>query len=316
MTSSLPAQCVYTPFDSGYYAFSVGLTPLGKDFGNGVADGHLFQFDDRFGVYQANKQSLRDSLQLYAGTTDSYTPDIASASCEAIARSLIERHPARFRLTEKSDEYMLNCLLTGDELRFDLDWLLLDDTRYVSALEALAPQIQEDIAVVHAPEPGADRLVACHVCAPSGWDPSEKLGKSFNEIHDPVPEMDSINAASVEMLHRLTRAGANQRFVWSVTFDEQLNRLPAKINAENRAPFDPKTGELFARVERQIVYGLPQVSSFLFTIRPYIYPVRVMSPNLQDTLKKAVLSQSPAMLKYKGIENSIEAFIEWFDRNA
>lgn len=316
MTSSLPAQCVYTPFDTGHYAFSVGLSPLGKDFDNGTADGHLFQFDDHFDIYRANKQSLRNSLQLYAGATDSYIPEISSASSEAIAGSLTEQHPDQFRLAEKRGEYILNCVLTGDELRFDLDWVLLDDTRYVSALDALASQIQEDIAILHAPEPGADQLVACHVCAPSGWDPSQKLGKSFVEIHDPVPEMASINAASVEMLHRLIRAGANQRFVWSVTFDDELNRHPAATNLVNQGSFDPKTGELFARIERQVIYGLPQVSSFLFTIRPYMYPVREMSPDLQNILKKAVLSQSPAMLIYKGIENSIEAIVEWFDRIA
>jgi hypothetical protein len=50
---------------------------------------------------------------------------------------------------------------------------------------------------------GEHRAVAFVCCHPSGFDPSEKLGKTLAEIHGPVPAYDKIGASMERYFARL-----------------------------------------------------------------------------------------------------------------
>jgi len=50
----------------------------------------------------------------------------------------------------------------------------------------IAKETDEDF-LIHRIKDGKDFLSSAHVCFASHWDPLDKIGKSFDEIHAPVP---------------------------------------------------------------------------------------------------------------------------------
>jgi hypothetical protein len=44
----------YFPIDKGVYEVAPGLRPLGANFGNGMADGWIFQLDSEWPRYREN----------------------------------------------------------------------------------------------------------------------------------------------------------------------------------------------------------------------------------------------------------------------
>ncbi|MFP6583178.1 MAG: heme-dependent oxidative N-demethylase subunit alpha family protein [Candidatus Hydrogenedentota bacterium] len=271
---SLPPQKLYTPFDTGQYSFHVGLETLSQD-------AQIFSIDDQLPRYRDNKEAIRKSNPGdHIGTKE-----ISAELHESVTRWLVGRtvdeHPEHFS----------------------------PDT--ATSFEEIALQLQEDLAIIHVPEKGEDRLVAVHVCAPSGWDPSEKLGKSFLEIHEPIPEMQHINKNADNMMRALTRQGIRRRFVWGITFDDALNRHPKVITHENRTHFNPDAPEVYVRVERQCIIGFPEQSAFVFTIRTYMYDVLELSREHRKNLRDALLSLSPAIREYKGITDDVQPVVSW-----
>ena len=71
---------------------------------------------------------------------------------------------------------------------------------------------------------GAHRLVAFVCCHPSGFDPSEKLGKRLVDIHGPVPGYEKIGG-SMERYFKKLEVGTCVKRV-NVRFDLSLFRFP------------------------------------------------------------------------------------------
>lgn len=271
---SLPHQKLYTPFDTGHYSFHVGLETLSED-------AQVFSIDDQVPRYHDNKEAIRKSNPGDHIGTSEFSAELRESVTRWLVGRTNDEHPETFP----------------------------SDT--ATSFEDIAFQLQEDLAIVHVPEKGEDRLVAVHICAPSGWDPSEKLGKSFLDIHDPIPEMEHINKNAENMMRALTRQGIRQRFVWGITFDGALNRHPKVIAHENRTCFDPDAPEVYVRVERQCIIGFPEDAAFLFTIRSYVYDVLDLNREHRKNLRDALMSLSPAIREYKGITDDVEPVVSW-----
>ena len=263
------SQKIYTPFDTGHYRFNAGLRSL-------VDESTVFEFDDRFDHYIDIKKAVANTLRdEHIGKVDDVAPQIVAAN-DCIVRAL-------------------NCDLP--------------DAPPFEAFCSLAMNVQEDLAIMHVPEKGVDRLVATHVCMPSGWSPHEVLGQSFLKIHGVIPEFEAVNRAAPAMMHALTRDGVKERFVWGINFSAQLNRGLGT----GWVPFDSGNPELFVRVERQCMIGLPEADAFLFTIRTYIYDAMEFSPALRAKLRDALESWTPAMREYKGVTDEIDPVIAWLE---
>lgn len=99
------------------------------------------------------------------------------------------RYPTMFRLSR--DGKTFSNLVTGKEFPAAAG---SGDTR--GALGILAETVEEDMFILHQTPDGhfTDAYVCCF---PSGFDPSEKLGKLLRQVHGPVPSYDKI-AASME----------------------------------------------------------------------------------------------------------------------
>lgn len=346
-STQLPAPARYFPLDRGIYEVAPGLRALGPPlqnaFGNGVADTLAFQLDHDFARYRANTLACRsERLEKYYGTAD-YPPEVSRAVNEFIAKKLTSEHPNLFQLQPATSGKArssngsaalasLHCKLTGEVLTFDSDFQLAPAQPqsnfplappYASALDALASQVQEDIAVT-VRRGGRDWLAAIHLCSPSHWAAEDKLGKSFFDIHAPVPGIDKINRAAASFVDAMIHKGPYVRFVWGFGSDTRLNHHPVPAPGHDPAEwkgrsFDPnrKGSPFILRVERQTLHGLPEVEASVFTIRVSFIDGQEIrkNPHERHLLKSALLSMSPESRRYKGLDTCMDALVSWLDRS-
>ena len=301
--NDLPEPPFYFPLRHGRYDVAPGLNRFGKDLGGGPPDQKLFQFDRTFPHFNAEKLASRaEYIGKYVCFSD-LPPDTLADAIAFIARRLITEHPSLFR--EARDG--LDCALTGETIALQPGDNVLD---------ALACQVQEDLAIVIASPDRGHWLAAAHVCFPNGWAPGEKVGHTFAAVHEPVAGMGEMNRRGEEFVNIMTRATDGLvRFAWGVTFDDRLNHHPDKL----RVPFDPNNPRAFLRVERQTIWGLPprgpgnEGGAALFTIRTYLYDLAGVrhDPATRDPLVAALLSMSPESRAYKGLADHFDPLVRW-----
>jgi len=163
----------------------------------------------------------------------------------------------------------------------------------------LAMQIQEDLAI-HRLSDDSDWLAATHICMPSSWSPEEKIGKSFNEIHEPIPGMSFNN--SRKLIEASISHGPFERFVWGLIYEDELNYHPSI----SRKPFDPENPFFLVKVERQIMYGIPQHKAMLFILRQHLLTeTEVDKPDLY----KALSGMTPEQKAYKNIPEALLTYL-------
>ncbi len=320
----LPPPSRYFPITRGRYETAANLSLLSRDFGYGARDAQAIQLDSEFPVYRAGKLAARaESLPKYVGE-DGFAPEVQSAVARLLIQRLTAEHAAHF--TYDTDARSLDCRLTGERLHFaeDLALTRVDgaggvEPAYASAFDALCCQIQEDVAVVHLTEQG-DRVCAVHVCAPSGWRPREKLGLSFPAVHAPVAGIEAVSRTSPQMMRGAVDKGPFVRFGWGIAGDARLNRHPDpppgiapdvwNVPAFNAAcPESP----FVLRVERQVLWGLPEVRAFVFFIRVYTIPGSEVRTNEEwrEQLASALRTMPEDSARYKGLEESRDALISF-----
>jgi hypothetical protein len=308
----------YFPPAVGRYEVKPGLLRFGKPLGGGEADGHVFQIDATFPRFRANKLTARaERLDKYV-RQHQLEPAVERVVGGFIVGRLVAEHPEHFTL----DHDTLTCGLTGERLHFDSDVGLAGvETSvavappYRSTLDALAVQVQEDLAVVSTNAGGRHWLSALHVCAPNHWAPADKIGRAFATVHEPVAGMDQMNRQGDHLVRVMLAATEGLvRFAWGITWDDVLNHHPDPPADPGRAAaFDAARPRAFLRVERQTIWGLPQVGAALFTIRPYLYDVADIrrDPTRRQNLSSAIKSMSAASLAYKGLAASRDPLLRW-----
>ena len=320
--AALLRPAVYTPFDSGVYKVSAGFSGLARTFGNGDAYAKVFQIDSDFFAFRENIRALRseDRFEKYHRESEAFS-DIRHNVLAFIVERLCKEYPDHFSFSKDGREIVVECSLTNETIRIDRNYELVsnDETGYGSAFDALASQVQEDLAVVRVDEKG-DRVVALHVTAPNYWDPSEKLDKSFVEVHEPVAGIGTRTPKAEAMMRAMTRDVRYQRFVWGLTTDRRLNHHPvqpegfaASKEEWHGRRFDPDNPELYIRVERQVIIGFQEVSAFLFCIRPHFVDCAKMTPELRASLRIALQSMSPESRVYKRLDGDFDAIVKFLE---
>lgn len=307
----LPPPAAYSPHLSGVYRVTGGLSPLTRSFGNEELDALVFQIDADFPRYHANTVRARsESLRTYYAN-EGWARDTESVVIPYIVRQLTDEHPQNFRLRPKTHHVELECALTGETLHFDENFRLRasGDAGYVDAFDALASQVQEDLSVMHLAE-GGGRLIAANITAPSGWDPREKIGKDFAEIHAPVPGIGQVVHSAPEVLQSILHGRSRQRFVWGISTDDDLDHHPERALGPP-TPFDPDDPSLFVRMERQVLVGIESVPAILFCVHVYHRDCAAMDSDERSALRAGLLSMSTASREYKGVAASFDAIVDW-----
>lgn len=323
--ASLPPPARYFPLIRGRYEVAAGLMRLGTDQANGEVDGHLFQLDRDWPRYRQTKLASR--AEAYSKYVCRLTLPIAME--QTLVRMIVQRlaleHPQYFVLTSRAaSSWVMRCTLTGDNLIFNRD-MQLDavhygapvDPPYRDAMDALACQVQEDLAVDHVRQDGSDELIALHVCMPNHWAPQEKLGRTFAVVHEPVPQFERLARQSRALLRALVERGPFVRFAWGVATDTQLNHhpqppagMPEHATWHGRR-FDPATPALYLRIERQTTCALVDERAFLFTIRTYFREVCDLTDEQRRSLALAIDAMDTGTLAYKGLLDCKDAVVQF-----
>jgi len=153
---------------------------------------------------------------------------------------------------------------------------------------------QEDF-VVWAPDlKGQLSIQMASVCFPSGWDPLEKVNKSFAEIHEPVADNKTIMAAADHIAKMITEKGPFVRSVWSIANSPDLNRHPAV-----KKPWTNEGLEsMWYRAERQVT--VPLGNAAIFFIRTYVTPL--LSVDIKR-IRESINSMTDEILEYKSLHH-------------
>lgn len=309
------AAC-YFPLERGRYEVKPGLMPLGN-LGNSQADAQVFQIDSNFTQYrQAKLLARQENLSKYYQTFN-YTPAVSGAIARLIIQRLTCDHPQHFYTHTANNLLAFHSRLTGDTLYVDSNWQLQQvqsqvTPSLISTLDALSVQVQEDLAVVSRMQ-GKNWLSAIHLCYPNHWSAEEKIGRDFATVHAPVAGMEKINQRSQAIVHQMITQKPMVRFAWGLSTDTQLNHHP-KSPLIGRS-FDLEHPRLYLRIERQVIWGLPEFESALFTIRTYFRDCKAIKkdPTLRFKLHSALTSMPVESLVYKGLVESKNAILAWLE---
>jgi len=171
-------------------------------------------------------------------------------------------------------------------------------------LDDVALEIQPDIALVRRRPDGTDYVAYLHLCAPSHWGAEEKIGRSFFEVHTPVPHFDRVNAVAPKLVEAMIHGRPMERYVWTLESDAYLNHHPVPAPGH-----DPRlwygrnfeNGPTHIRTERQTMFGMPELEAAFFLIHVYIEPLEALTDEERRALDLAVASMSPESRHYKGL---------------
>lgn len=313
----------YFPLANGRYEVNAGFKRLDTDFGNGPIDQQIFQFDNTFQRYRDNKlECRRENMSKYYQEYN-FSEETNNTICKHLVSQLCSEHADIFNKTESESHVSLTCKLTGEVLNFTSDYQLsntrepVSNISYLSALDAITCQLQEDLAVVQLNGTN-DYISALHLCNPNHWAAEDKIGTSFFETHRPVPHIDKISQQSHSLLNAILDKGPYVRFAWGLSTDTQLNHHPQPPKGIDVAKwqgrkFDPDDPTLWLRVERQTLTGFISVNAILFTIRTYFYDI---TGRQTDSLKikmliSAIESMSSKSIEYKGLQQTKYDILNW-----
>ncbi len=247
-------------------------------------------------------------------------PDAEVMAWEAIALLLPDmdcHHPEDFELTIRGDRWLWNNRLLGETTEFTL---YDAETLPLPPLDWIGRQVQEDLILMAELPEGETVCAAGQLCFAASWCLDDKIGKSFLDIHNEVPEFrERIGQSSDLMMRRLKPGRPTGRFNWSVAGTPQLNMAPVEalkwrhtrqgITAENAG------ARCLLRVERQTLSRLPQTRGSLFTIHTYLTPIAEVAadPDRLRRFTSVLKGVPPATIAYKGMSDYYEALLGYLE---
>lgn len=162
--------------------------------------------------------------------------------------------------------------------------------------------IQDDICLLEQDEGQNEYIMtAASLCSPSNWKLEDKIGKSIDWIHDPVPGYKEQLAMRVnKLISGMAPVKPVMRFNWSLQPGNELC-WRSDLDSGN------VDGDYYWRVERQTLLKLPQSGAVVFTIRIFLHSFTQMNQlgNFSQALAAIVSRQSPEILRYKGIDDDL-----------
>lgn len=144
---------------------------------------------------QKRRQIIRDQGRRVHGCVPSGDNAVRELYSFLMKDFLPKRYPSIFALREDGS------VIHNDVTDVDLPTEWTDSDAH-GALTALAETVEEDMFLLHETEDGhiSDAFVCCF---PSGFDPSQKLGKLLRDIHGPVPSYEKIGSSMERFFSRL-----------------------------------------------------------------------------------------------------------------
>lgn len=217
-------------------------------------------------------------------------------------------HPAlgeRHRWLEEADDECALWLPEAEPLLAETLSLLGDETSSIPGREELtqlAARWEPDFLLLKRDAGGDFRLVGGAVCFPSSWNPAEKLGRTVEEIHAPVPTVNAVLGPRIRtFLAKLPAGVVFERENWGLAAVPEMNMHPQRNLP--RLTTDTSLDRVWLRLEEQAFHALPRSDGVLFLIRLTVHPLREI---LADAETRAGFARNLATMPdeiaaYKGL---------------
>jgi hypothetical protein len=182
----------------------------------------------------------------------------------------------------------------------------------------LALAVTPDLAVV---DGRAGTLVWLAVCLPSHWDPLEKIGRHFREVHAPVADNAVLLAAGDHLMRLVCEPQRWERFVWTLTphgAHDQHPRRHRRPGWPAQADAAALAAQAWLRTERQTFIPLPDRQQAVFTIDVQVQALAAAVTTSADAqrLHDALASMSDAVLVYRGLREAQGRLLQWLAARA
>jgi len=168
-------------------------------------------------------------------------------------------------------------------------------------LHSCSLHVAEDLCLLQATDEGYS-LDAAHLCAPSHWLLEDKIGRTMDPIHAPVPGYQPALARSVNLfLDKLSGDRLVERFNWS------LDEKPALCQRPKTQSSSTARVLRWYRVERQTLRRLPETSAIVFTILVRQWPLWFLAQQEggREGLEQALRELPPALRAYKSLADGV-----------
>ena len=179
-------------------------------------------------------------------------------------------------------------------------------------LELLTRAIQEDVCILRRRDEGWV-LIAGSVCFPSHWMLKDKIGKTLDEIHSPVPQInEAIGDIITKKMDEMERDKPVERFNWTYSTSGTLMNAGSRI--PQRTISEEKVSETFIRVERQTLRKIDN-GDIIFTIRTYFHLIEQIcrDKDLCSGLLSAILTTPKDVLEYRGMTPHRDVLVKYLE---
>lgn len=172
----------------------------------------------------------------------------------------------------------------------------------LSRIKQLGESLSADFMLLTRERAEAFRLRAGAVCFPSSWALDEKMGRTLDEIHAPVPGLNpEIGGAIGQFLERLKPGAPYERANWGLAATPELNLHPSL--GRPRLGDTLQISSTWLRIEDQVFAALPESGAILFGIGLRLLPLSgiLKDARLRARLRRAVETMPEPLAAYKGI---------------
>ena len=230
--------------------------------------------------FNANETDLEIQAQKKI-ELDNLGPDIWFETDVAKEEKLAEKTAAILGLFNQHDDYQLftEC----------------------NSIKDLGLAIEDDVVVMH-----RGKLEACFVAFPSSWNAGEKVGKTLNELHEPIADNEALLRASEGIMRAMSSGQSFHRYTWGISSLSGYSNHPSY----ERPDFD-SLDDLTFRVEHERTATVIKNTTAVFLIHVDVYPLKEVLKTDFGLIKESIDSMSDNVLEYKNLNKVKELMSEY-----
>ena len=230
--------------------------------------------------FNANETDLEIQAQKKI-ELDNLGPDIWFETDVAKEEKLAERTAATLGLFNQYDDYQLftEC----------------------NSIKDLGLAIEDDVVIMH-----RGKLEACFVAFPSSWNAGEKVGKTLNELHEPIADNEALLRASEGIMRAMSSGQSFHRYTWGISSLSGYSNHPSY----ERPDFD-SLDDLTFRVEHERTATVIKDTTAVFLIHVDTYPLKEVLKTDFGLIKESIDSMSDNVLEYKNLNKVKELMSEY-----
>ena len=170
-----------------------------------------------------------------------------------------------------------------------------------NSIKDLGLAIEDDVVVMH-----RGKLEACFVAFPSSWNAGEKVGKTLNELHEPIADNEALLRASEGIMRAMSSGQSFHRYTWGISSLSGYSNHPSY----ERPDFD-SLDDLTFRVEHERTATVIKNTTAVFLIHVDVYPLKEVLKTDFGLIKESIDSMSDNVLEYKNLNKVKELMSEY-----